>query len=518
MKKKCLLVFALIMIISFVFLSCKNEAKPPQEHEHTFEKEWSFDDTYHYHKASCEHKSEVKDKAEHTFGEWKTVDEATEIKVGKKERECSVCKCKQEGYIPITATRKIKIKDGIILDKTYDGTAVNLTKEDIEYKGDPAEVKIEYKLKGSGEEYFTTLPSKAGEYELKITVGASGEIEEEYALESFSIKKKTLTIGDKTFTSYFKESAWQTTFVLNETNTVGLIKKDSVLDVVSIEVLKKNTWEDGKDYQLYLEGSTEGENIEQVRLIGDDASNYELKNDNGNLNATLHCHSKTSITCNSNTSFGPVREINDISYGDNVVEIVGIQDDFVAGLAEDKTDDQLTFAVKVNDTVVAEGHRVGTHYGEIPYEYKNAEMLTQEGAGAHLMINLLPNVDGYTDSEGKWICLEDLLEMKVSFEYKVIPSVLKDTKLFSEKLTTGAYFLMKHDFNTEDSHSIKFEFDDSQVVPDITVFKIIDGNLVKVDKNEGEFYDYSLDEDDSCYIRIKITTGGTGGMTISHMG
>ena len=133
------------------------------------------------------------------------------------------------------------------------------------------------------------------------------------------------------------------------------------------------------------------------------------------------------------------------------------------------------------------------------------------------MINLLPNVDGYTDSEGKWICLEDSLEMKVSFEYKVIPSVSKDTKLFSEKLTTGAYFLMKHDFNTEDSHSIKFEFDDSQVVPDITVFKIVGSKLEKVEKT-CESYEYELSKGDSCYILIKITTGGTGGMTIQHMG
>ena len=513
MKKKCLLVFALIMIISFVFLSCKNEAKPPQEHEHTCEKEWSFDDTYHYHKASCEHKSEVKDKAEHT-GEWTIFVEATKTEEGKRKRECSVCKYVQEENIPTTSKRAIKVIP--VLDKTYDGKPIVLTKENIEYKGEEATITIGCKVKGSEEEYSETLPKDAGEYELKITIGASGEIEEEeYALESFSIKKKTLTIGDKTFTSYFKESAWQTTFVLNETNTVGLIKKDSVLDDVSIEVLKKNTWGDGKDYQLYLESSTEGDNIEQVRLIGDDASNYELKNDNGNLNATLHCHSKTSITCNSNTSFGHVREINDISYGDEVVEIVGTQDDFVAGLAKDKEDKQITFGVFVGETKVAEGHRVGTHYGEIPYEYKNAEM-DEQAQEAHLKINLLPNVDGYTDSEGKWICLEDSLEMNVSFEYKVIPSVSKNTKLFSEKLTTGAYFLMKYDFNSDDSSSIKFEFDDLQVVPDLSVFKIVNSVLVKVEKLD-ESYEYTLSKGDSCYILIKITTGGTGGMTISEM-
>ena len=513
MKKKCLLVFALIMIISFVFLSCKNEAKPPQEHEHTFEKEWSFDDTYHYHKASCEHKSEVKDKAEHTFGEWKTVDEATKTEEGKRRRECSICKYVQEENIPTTSKRAIKVIP--VLDKTYDGEPIALTEENIEYKGDEATVTFEYGIKDSTGKYSSigTKPRDAGDYELKITIGASGDIEEdEYALEHFSITKKPINLDDREFTSYF-DGEWQNVF--NIPSDSGLIDGDEV----SIEVLNKETFEVGKDYQLYLEGSEELENTRQVRLIGKDDQNYNLEVlDGGNLNATLYCRYKeTKINSNFLSNWGQTR-INPITYGETNLEIWGKQDEFVYKLAKNTTDDQLTFAVKVNDTVVAEGHRVGTHYGEIPYEYKNAELDDSQETETHLKINLLPNVEGYTDEKGKWICLEDLLEMKVSFEYKVIPSVLKDTKLFSEKLTTGAYFLMKHDFNTEDSHSIKFEFDDSQVVPDITVFKIIDGNLVKVDKNEGEFYDYSLDEDDSCYIRIKITTGGTGGMTIWHMG
>lgn len=50
--------------------------------------------------------------------------------------------------------------------------------------------------------------------------------------------------------------------------------------------------------------------------------------------------------------------------------------------------------------MVAEGHRVGTHYVEIPHEYKNADLIDQ-GTEAHLKINFIPNVAGYTDSEGK---------------------------------------------------------------------------------------------------------------------
>ena len=37
-------------------------------HEHTFSNEWSKDAQYHWHAAACEHKDEVKDRAEHDFG------------------------------------------------------------------------------------------------------------------------------------------------------------------------------------------------------------------------------------------------------------------------------------------------------------------------------------------------------------------------------------------------------------------------------------------------------------------
>lgn len=38
-------------------------------HEHTFSSEWTYDGTYHWHAATCEHKDEVSDKAEHTFSD-----------------------------------------------------------------------------------------------------------------------------------------------------------------------------------------------------------------------------------------------------------------------------------------------------------------------------------------------------------------------------------------------------------------------------------------------------------------
>ena len=60
-------------------------------HEHAFSSEWSFDQEYHWHKATCEHTEEVKDKSEHTFGEWTVDVNATEYELGSKHRVCDIC-------------------------------------------------------------------------------------------------------------------------------------------------------------------------------------------------------------------------------------------------------------------------------------------------------------------------------------------------------------------------------------------------------------------------------------------
>lgn len=45
-------------------LGCNNK---PAEHEHEYATEWTFDETNHWHKATCEHTTEIGDKAEHTM-------------------------------------------------------------------------------------------------------------------------------------------------------------------------------------------------------------------------------------------------------------------------------------------------------------------------------------------------------------------------------------------------------------------------------------------------------------------
>ncbi len=69
MKKKLLtimLVLTMMASLATMIVGCANGGN---EHTHTYATEWTTDDTYHWHIATCEHISEISEKAEHTYGE-----------------------------------------------------------------------------------------------------------------------------------------------------------------------------------------------------------------------------------------------------------------------------------------------------------------------------------------------------------------------------------------------------------------------------------------------------------------
>ena len=67
------------------------EAIEKLAHTHKFTSEWTSNETYHWHAATCEHATEVSGKAEHTFGDYVSNNDATTEADGTKTRECSVC-------------------------------------------------------------------------------------------------------------------------------------------------------------------------------------------------------------------------------------------------------------------------------------------------------------------------------------------------------------------------------------------------------------------------------------------
>lgn len=95
-KLKALALMALAAVFSFGTLGCSGDGGDdlyfPPVHSHTYATYWTIDETHHWHSATCEHNSLVKDKSEHAFPEnWNLVKPATETEDGLEKRLCIVC-------------------------------------------------------------------------------------------------------------------------------------------------------------------------------------------------------------------------------------------------------------------------------------------------------------------------------------------------------------------------------------------------------------------------------------------
>ena len=79
------------VVFALCLTACGNSnANSSSIHEHTFNDSWNFDETYHWHDASCGHDA-VSGKGMHNFGDWVIIEEATEYNNGSRYKICSVC-------------------------------------------------------------------------------------------------------------------------------------------------------------------------------------------------------------------------------------------------------------------------------------------------------------------------------------------------------------------------------------------------------------------------------------------
>ena len=92
MKKNRWLAVISAMVMALAFAGCQIDS---DRHEHSFSKDWTKDETNHWHAATCEHTDEKSGFAEHTFGEYVSNNDATTEADGTKTRECSVCGYKE---------------------------------------------------------------------------------------------------------------------------------------------------------------------------------------------------------------------------------------------------------------------------------------------------------------------------------------------------------------------------------------------------------------------------------------
>lgn len=97
--KNLKLLNALCVVIFMLFGCAQPESEPP--HVHTFNTDWTTDDTSHWHAATCEHATAVSGKVDHQFPEtWTLVTAATEEADGLEERFCDICNYRATQVIP----------------------------------------------------------------------------------------------------------------------------------------------------------------------------------------------------------------------------------------------------------------------------------------------------------------------------------------------------------------------------------------------------------------------------------
>ena len=253
MKKKQIItilsvVFALSMLFA-AFIGCNNG-------KHKFSEEWKFDETAHWHECMTKKHTDTSEKLPHQFKE-EIVKAADYGVVGKKKFTCKDCGYSYTQDINALGAKdnEIVLQDGKTLDKTYDGSAVDVSGK-ISFNGN-GEVTLMFKAKGADDNTYTaTAPKNAGEYTVKVGVGATAEWKAATKTFDFAIAKKVLTATGK--------KDYDGTLTLPATLT-GAVAGEAV--TATITMTSKNV----------------GATVQSVMIEGADKDNYTLNMENVNV-------------------------------------------------------------------------------------------------------------------------------------------------------------------------------------------------------------------------------------------
>lgn len=226
---------------------------------HTFDMDnWKYDDTKHWHPATCAHTDLKKDEAEHTWNEGEVIKPADYGVVGTKKFTCKVCR--YEKTEPIDALdakdNEIKLVAGKTLGKEYDGEVVSITKDDFVIEGN-REPAFMFKAKGADDNtYAATAPKKAGEYTVKVSVAATAEWKATTNTFDFAITPMVIGVD------------WEHSY--NNSNIITgepaeLLDGDEAMITVT------------------MESANVGAAVKSFEITGKDAANYSLAREDVNV-------------------------------------------------------------------------------------------------------------------------------------------------------------------------------------------------------------------------------------------
>ena len=252
MKRKSIIaVLALVLVLTLslsIFSACNKK--------HKYSSEWKFDEKTHWHECTTKKHTDTTEKLPHEFKE-EIVKAADYGVVGEKKFTCKDCGYSYTEDIDALGAKdnEIKLQDGKTLDKTYDGSAVDVS-DKFSFNGN-GEVTLMFKAQGAEDDaYAATAPKNAGEYTVKVSVRATAEWKATSKTFDFAIAKKVLTAtGTKVYDGNATVSATLT----------GVVEGDAV--TATITMTSKNI--DATVQSVMLEGADKDNytiNIENVSV------------------------------------------------------------------------------------------------------------------------------------------------------------------------------------------------------------------------------------------------------------
>ena len=222
---------------------------------HTYGTEWKNDESGHWHDSTCDATAPTHDAikgnfAAHTFDEGKVTKPADYGVVGEKKFTCTVCGYEKTEDIDALGAKdnEIKLAEGKTLDKTYDGSAVDVS-DKFSFNGN-GEVTLMFKAQGAEDDaYAATAPKNAGEYTVKVSVRATAEWKATSKTFDFAITPMVISV------------AWEPTY--NNSNTftgapAELLPGDEAMITVT------------------MSSANVGAEVQSFEITGKDAGNYSL--------------------------------------------------------------------------------------------------------------------------------------------------------------------------------------------------------------------------------------------------
>ena len=255
MKRKSIIaVLALVLVLALslsIFSACNKK--------HKYSSEWKFDEKAHWHECTTKKHTDTTEKLPHEFKE-EIVKAADYGVVGEKKFTCKDCGYSYTEDIDALGAKdnEIKLAEGKTLDKTYDGSAVDVS-DKFSFSGN-GEVTLMFKVQGAADDaYDATAPKDAGEYTVKVSVRATAEWKSATKTFDFAIAKKELTAtGTKEYDGNATMPATLT----------GVIAGDAVTATITMD--SKNV----------------GATVQSVVLDGADKDNYTINIANVSVTVT----------------------------------------------------------------------------------------------------------------------------------------------------------------------------------------------------------------------------------------